>query len=342
MEKISIVVPVYNNETYLSRCIESILAQTYTNFELLLINDGSTDESANICNRYKDLDERVVVIHQKNSGVSAARNIGISKAIGTYITFIDSDDWISVDALQKMIDIMLKNNVDCLRMSYFISTNDKNIPISTDIRPGLYTHKDIPKLIKAIAVGKVPSYIWLLLIRTSSLAPNIRFRTNIKMMEDTCFYIDLLSSLDSFYIANVPIYHYFLNSNGASKSPRHYIRNVNDILIVNKRIKSKLRSIPSIDKNVIDAMNATHANTIANYLFALFESSPWNQTQLIELFDQLHTNKDYIKLVNESDLNTIPSHLRFTIKAVVRHNYKNLLITFWTRLLVKTMRRSKI
>lgn len=92
--KISVIVPVYRSENTLSKCIESILSQTITNFELLLIDDGSTDNSGNICEAYASKDSRIIVFHQQNSGVSAARNKGIDEAIGEYLCFVDSDDWI--------------------------------------------------------------------------------------------------------------------------------------------------------------------------------------------------------------------------------------------------------
>lgn len=94
-EKISIVIPVYNVESYLDKCVKSVLEQTYTDFELFLIDDGSIDRSGEICEKYAQEDKRVRVIHQKNQGVSVARNVGIDLAEGRYITFLDSDDFVS-------------------------------------------------------------------------------------------------------------------------------------------------------------------------------------------------------------------------------------------------------
>ena len=91
---ISIIVPVYNTEKYLDRCIQSILSQTYTDFELLLINDGSTDSSGAICDKYAEQDSRVRVFHKENGGVSSARNVGLDNAKGEWVTFCDSDDWV--------------------------------------------------------------------------------------------------------------------------------------------------------------------------------------------------------------------------------------------------------
>jgi len=93
--KISVIVPVYNSERCISKCIESILSQTFNNFELLLVDDGSTDNSCEICTFYSNIDERVKVIKKQNGGVSSARNLGLKNSVGQYISFIDSDDWVS-------------------------------------------------------------------------------------------------------------------------------------------------------------------------------------------------------------------------------------------------------
>lgn len=109
---ISVIVPVYNTEKYLDQCIQSVLAQTYTNWELLLIDDGSTDSSGTICDNYVEQDSRIKVFHKENGGVSSARNLGLDNAKGEWITFIDSDDWVEASMLKKMRSVALSNNAD--------------------------------------------------------------------------------------------------------------------------------------------------------------------------------------------------------------------------------------
>ena len=108
MHKISIIVPVYNTEKYLRRCVDSILAQTFTDFELLLINDGSTDSSGAICDEYTQKDSRVRVFHKENGGVSSACNLGLDNARGEWITFEDSDDTLPVNALEDIYIEMIR------------------------------------------------------------------------------------------------------------------------------------------------------------------------------------------------------------------------------------------
>ena len=109
---ISIIVPVYNVESYLERCINSILNQTFKNFELILVDDGSTDKSGEICDSFAGYDKRIRVIHKKNGGLSSARNVGLDVSIGKYIGFVDSDDWIDEFMYEKLYRNMIKTKSD--------------------------------------------------------------------------------------------------------------------------------------------------------------------------------------------------------------------------------------
>lgn len=125
MSMISVIVPVYKVEPYLRQCVDSILAQTYTDFELILVDDGSPDNCGAICDEYATKDSRIRVIHQENGGLSAARNAGLDAAAGEYITFVDSDDVIAPDCLHCMIDIALQTKVDIVsgKMAKFSNEN---------------------------------------------------------------------------------------------------------------------------------------------------------------------------------------------------------------------------
>lgn len=126
--KVSIIVPIYNAEKFLDKCIQSIINQTYSNLEIILVNDGSTDKSLEICNKYKGIDRRIIVINKNNGGVSSARNKGLELASGNYIGFVDSDDFISEYMYEKMVKAMIQNNADVVECGYFTcDSNYKNI-----------------------------------------------------------------------------------------------------------------------------------------------------------------------------------------------------------------------
>lgn len=114
MKKISVIVPIYNAELYLKKCLDSIINQTYSNFEVILINDGSTDKSKDICMEFCENDERLIYIEQENKGLSSARNIGISKSSGDYICFVDSDDYIEKELFKKTIHAIDQYNADII------------------------------------------------------------------------------------------------------------------------------------------------------------------------------------------------------------------------------------
>lgn len=127
--KISVIVPVYNAEQYLCRCIDSILSQTFTDFELLLIDDGSSDKSGDMCDGYAQKDSRVRVFHKENGGVSSARQCGIDIAQGEYIIHADSDDWVESSMLYDMYEEALKTNADIILCDYYIDSNRNSIVV---------------------------------------------------------------------------------------------------------------------------------------------------------------------------------------------------------------------
>ncbi len=122
--KISVVVPIYNVEQYLRKCLNSILDQTFTDFELILVDDGSTDLSGDIAEEYAEKDDKISVIHKKNGGLSDARNHGIDKATGEYICFIDSDDWIENTYLEELFELAVRNEADITICAYQKNTGD--------------------------------------------------------------------------------------------------------------------------------------------------------------------------------------------------------------------------
>ena len=125
--KISVVVPVYNVEKYLDRCVESILVQTFQDFELILVDDGSPDNCPQMCDNWAERDSRIRVIHKENGGLPDARNYGINAACGEYITFVDSDDWVEKEFLETLYQGMIQNNADVVQCNYQQVYGEKKI-----------------------------------------------------------------------------------------------------------------------------------------------------------------------------------------------------------------------
>lgn len=142
-DKISIIVPIYKVEKYLSKCVESILVQTYTNIEIILVDDGSPDQCGEFCDKYARHDSRIKVIHKENGGLSDARNVGIEAATGTYIAFVDSDDYIHPQMIEKLYEAIYRNNADMsiCNFEYVYSDmickdNCENSPIKDEVITG--------------------------------------------------------------------------------------------------------------------------------------------------------------------------------------------------------------
>lgn len=214
---ISVIIPVYNAENYLKECIDSVLNQTYSYFEVILINDGSTDNSKDICDSYSRMDERVKVITQKNAGVSVARNTGLKNAKGDYIIFMDSDDYIEPDMYEKMICVINEYNCDLVMCDCIKEFVDKSILYTHDIRGGFYNSKQLKKeyypMLLVTQNLEYPATIsnCLLMIRKKILK-NKYYEPGIRFSEDWLFGAEVIINCKSFYyMKGQSFYHYRIN-----------------------------------------------------------------------------------------------------------------------------------
>jgi len=213
MKKVSIIVPIYNVEKYLRKCIESILNQTYKNIELILINDGSPDNSADICVEYSKRDKRIKFISQDNSGVSIARNTGIKEATGDYILFIDSDDYIEKYTIETLVNSV--EDKDMIVCSYYKEKEEKPKKEMPVTQKYLVSKKN---MLQQIHTNKaIYGYIWNKLYKKSIIDKyNIEFRSNIAICEDLLFNIEYLDKADTdIVITNEKLYHYIMRGNSA-------------------------------------------------------------------------------------------------------------------------------
>ena len=217
---ISIIVPVYNVEKYLSKCIESILHQTYNNWELILVDDGTPDNSGKICDEYALKDYRIKVFHKANGGVSSARNLGLEKASGNFIMFIDSDDWISENCLEISLDEINKDNLDAIQFGFI----------------EVFPEKENPKIKKTTAILNGEEYI-----QTSSFNVSVwggvykkeiidkyqlSFPTQLKLAEDQFFVLNFLKYTQRIKYLDIALYYYLQRADSAVHTSKS-----NDMLI---------------------------------------------------------------------------------------------------------------
>lgn len=205
--KISIIIPVYNVEQYLARCIDSILAQTFTDFELLLIDDGSKDNSGKICDEYAEKDDRIRVFHKKNDGVSSARNLGLDEASGDWVTFCDADDWVEEDFLLLFKDMMLEGDLLSQGFHSFYEGNTDSYNVFEPT--GLYSKSTfIPFLLTTFQTGLL-GYVWCKAYKLEIInAHNIRFDNQIHLMEDLVFTLEYCQYINTINNSSKCLYQY--------------------------------------------------------------------------------------------------------------------------------------
>lgn len=218
---VSIVVPAYNVAEYLGKCIQSLIVQTYNNIQILLVNDGSTDQTGDICDAYATKDSRINVLHKSNGGVSSARNMGIANARGQFIMFVDGDDWLNSNAVELLLNRILKTKADiCFCNSYYKDEDVVCIAtafVTDSVAPAL----DIAKrhlhygfiASPCLSISRFPLFNPL----TASNHP--QFSEKIHTLEDWEFNFRLILSAKEISILSTPYYHYRTNQGSASKSP---------------------------------------------------------------------------------------------------------------------------
>lgn len=212
--KISVIVPVYNKKDYVAECIESILAQSYRNLELLLVDDASTDGSGEICDGYAEKDERVRVFHQKNGGPTAAVMTGLREAAGDYYTFIDSDDYVSADMLEKMTACLVGRPGEIVCCNHVLEKQKETVPVIQPLPPGVYEGAKLDGEVKDRLLGRenriIPMSRCMKLCEKSVFEGNEQYYdTSLRMGDDfNLIYPALLRSSRIVIMEEALFYHY--------------------------------------------------------------------------------------------------------------------------------------
>lgn len=213
MAEVSIIVPVYQVEKYIRQCVDSILAQTFTDFELILVDDGSKDRSGEICDEYAGMDERVKVIHKENGGAAESRNTGMDQAAGNYYMFVDSDDYLAPEMLECLYNVILKQNADIVACNYrYCFEDNTENDFSTDYGSETIAAKEVFYFRKNERNYGFWTVVWNKLYR-KEIFDKIRFRTG-KYFEDEYFANDIYQ-LD-IRIVIVPECLYYYRQHGSS------------------------------------------------------------------------------------------------------------------------------
>lgn len=258
MTKVSVIMPVYNAEKSLSKSINSILTQSMKDWELLLIDDGSTDSSPSLCDDFKSKDSRIKVFHKINEGVSKARQIGINNASGKYSIHVDADDWIEPTMLEELYNMAIKENADIVIADYFINSDKKQMickqkPVSLQSN----------NVLLDILNNKLFGALWNKLIQTNLYRKyNAQFFHDINYCEDVliCAQIMKHQEVKVSYISKA-FYHYYINQNSITHTITHkvyegrklYQQKLNEVLT--DRLYDKAKKISSLNVFIEGFMN---------------------------------------------------------------------------------------
>ena len=282
MYLISIIVPVYNVESYLSKCLESIINQTYKNIEIILIDDGSTDDSGKICDEYAAKDNRINIIHKTNGGVSDARNSGLEIAQGEYIGFVDSDDYIELDMYETLLNFLLNNNLDVVMCSSY-KVKNKNIIKCKDFKPYIFNSKE--EIIEDLLINKYkgsPITVWNKLFKRGVLK-EVRFIKD-KEYEDIYFLLEWIKFTNRF--GRIPYHgYYYIIRSGSITNPRYFNDKIFDLIL------SSQKNLQEIKKLYPNAINAAE--------FKLFRAYISTANQLIACID-INEHKEFCKKLQNS------------------------------------------
>lgn len=249
IEKISIIVPVYNTEKYLKECLDSLINQTYDNIEIILVDDGSTDKSYDICSMYAEKNNRIKIIRQKNSGQSSARNAGIEKCDGDYILLVDSDDWIDLDMCAKLYKAMKKHGADIVCAKGCFEYENKTIKLLNELKESVLSNKR-DFCLNFLNRSNIFSFGTVSKLYKRNIFDAIRYPENM-YYEDIYIGMDCLLKAEKIVIGVDSFYHYRQNPNST-------IRYFKDRLYYDalKAAKHNIKTIENLYPDLLDLANS--------------------------------------------------------------------------------------
>lgn len=214
---ISVIIPVYNAIEYLDKCVRSVLNQSYTNIEIILINDGSTDGSMELCEAYALREKNVRLFSQQNTGAAGARNLGLSHSKGEYIVFVDSDDWIMPTYIEELYFSLIKYAADMVIIDYFVEEDTKLVYRKKQESANIYTSGET--LDHLFDTDKYMGYIWNKIFQARIIKDNhLRFDTELKVWEDLLFCCKYIREIKRIVYIEKPLYVYKMRRNSLTKN----------------------------------------------------------------------------------------------------------------------------
>ena len=296
--RLSVIIPVFNVEQYIRRCLDSILCQAYEGLEILLIDDGSTDASGQLCDEYAANDDRIRVFHQANSGVSASRNRGLKEAKGEWIYFVDSDDWLEKELFMSFEKVRSENpDMDIYKFGFYRDGANKTTNVCDDRQKILRNSMDI---FVTTEKNHYHAFVWNMIFK-KQLADNLWFEEEICWCEDHIFTLTLYTKAHALFVDNKMLYHYLIRGRGASLSSVDH-----DPYMLCKAIKLEAEAKKACltgkpQPHILATINRTYHALIKNAIRCLYKQS-----------NSYRERKDFFCFINKN-LNRM-TDFKYTLK----------------------------
>lgn len=257
MELITIIIPIYKVENHLSKCIESIINQTYKNLEIILVNDNSPDTCPDICDKFASQDKRIKVIHKSNnSGVSAARNLGLDRATGEYISFVDGDDWIELNMIEVMYSLIKEDNSDIAMCGYSLVYPNKYV--ESDQRNIRKKMNNIEAL-KEILVGSVKGFLVNKLFKRN-IFNDIEVPEDMDIFEDLYTCCNILTSKRKIVYVSSSLYNYVQNADSVTNDLSKYFHENGTLKAIT--VLNSIKKIYKNEKKILNYIEIATANSV--------------------------------------------------------------------------------
>lgn len=284
---ISIIIPIYNISPFIEKCLQSVCKQSYSYLEIILVDDGSTDDSNTQCHKWESIDSRIKVYHKKNGGLSDARNYGLSKATGSYIIYLDGDDWIATNTIEKLVYTAQEYHADFIQSSYYYAY--ENYLLVYDEPASIIEYNKENALKELISNGRIKNFAWGSLIKRE-LALQVPFIKG-KYFEDSFWKYQIIELSNKFVYVAIPLFYY--RQRTESISGYFTLKNIDLLIGTEKRLQFIQKNYPQLFNLALNK----YWNLVFHYMLIAQQSHDENikKTYKNYLIDTNSKYKGYLK-----------------------------------------------
>lgn len=321
---ISIIVPIYNVEKYIKQCVESIIAQTYKDIEIILVDDGSPDNCPEICDDFAKQDSRIKVIHKANGGLVSARKAGLQASEGDYVCFVDGDDWIEPDMYEHIFDSIKLTGADCVITQFYYSYPDKEVKSEYKLTKELYIRREIEKEIFPTMLFDNQYYkfgiypcCWTKVFKRELLEKHLTDTDDrIRMGEDIAFTYPCLMECQTISFIDKPLYHYRSNPHSMTSSYDPVLQNI--IYLPYQALATKSKEL-GVD---LSSQLPYYLLYLVNFVIRneANVSNPKSKDERNAVLDEIINNQAVCDAMEKIDMSLLPKHTKLLVTSIKKRS----------------------